>query len=213
MAEQRGRYQETLEILLQGLSSDTLDYRGEFYTFENVPMTVRPVQRPHPPLWYGVGSPESIRWCAHNGVNAVTLALGERVRQMTDLYRAEWAGSEADMPLLGVNRHIVVAETDAEAAALARPAYALWRRNIARLWYERTGAFPLEAQLPPEWDAAEAKGQGCAGSPATVRAFVEREAQHGISYFVAGLAFGDLPVEAAIRSAELFAGEVAPAFG
>jgi alkanesulfonate monooxygenase SsuD/methylene tetrahydromethanopterin reductase-like flavin-dependent oxidoreductase (luciferase family) len=212
MAEQRGRYQETLEILLKGLTSETLDYQGEFYRFDNVPMTVRPVQRPHPPLWYGVGSPDSVRWCAQNGVNAVTLALGERVREITDLYRSEWSGSEADMPLLGINRHIVVAETDEEAMALARPAYALWRRNIAKLWYERAGAFPLEAHLPPEWDAAQAMGQGCAGSPASVRAFVEREAEYGITYFVAGFAFGNLPVAAATRSAELFAQHVIPAF-
>ena len=212
MAEQRGRFDETLAVLLKGLSSEVLDFEGQYYTYDRVPMALRPVQRPHPPLWYGVGSPESIRWCAHNGVNAVTLALGERVRQITDLYRAEWSGSEADMPLLGINRHIVVAETDEEAMALARPAYALWRRNIAKLWYERAGSFPLEAHLPPEWDAAQTMGQGCAGSPASVRAFVEQEAEYGITYFVAGFAFGDLPVEAATRSAELFARHVIPAF-
>jgi alkanesulfonate monooxygenase SsuD/methylene tetrahydromethanopterin reductase-like flavin-dependent oxidoreductase (luciferase family) len=66
MAEQRGRYQETLEVLLQGLSSDELNYDGEFYKFDRVLMTIRPVQQPHPPLWYGVGSAESIKWCAHN---------------------------------------------------------------------------------------------------------------------------------------------------
>ena len=140
------------------------------------------------------------------------MALGERVRAMTDLYRAEWKGSEADMPLLGVNRHVVVAESEEEALALARPAYALWRRHIAKLWYERAGSFPLEAHLPPEWDEAQAMGQGWAGSPDSVRAFVEREAAHGITYFVSGFAFGDLPLGAVTRSAELFAREVMPAF-
>jgi len=212
MAEQRGRYQETLEVLLQGLSSETLNYSGEFYKFDNVPMTVRPVQQPHPPLWYGVGSPDSIKWCAQNGVNAVTLVHGERVREVTGLYRSEWAGSEADMPLLGVNRHVVVAETDEAAMALARPAYAMWRRNIAKLWLERAGSFPLEAMLPLEWDEAQARGQGCAGSPQSVRAFVEREVGYGITYFVSSFMFGDMPVEAAMRSAELFAAEVMPAF-
>jgi alkanesulfonate monooxygenase SsuD/methylene tetrahydromethanopterin reductase-like flavin-dependent oxidoreductase (luciferase family) len=212
MAEQRGRYEETLEILLRGLSHDTLDYAGRFYNFDNVPMALRPVQQPHPPLWYGVGSPDSIKWCAQHGVNAVTLALGDRVRQLTDLYRTEWSGEAADMPLLGVNRHIVVADTDAEAQALARPAYARWRRHMAKLWVERAGSFPLEAHLPAEWDAAEGVGHGCAGSPATVRAFVEREIERGgITYFVAGLAFGDLPLAAALRSAELFGTEVMPA--
>ena len=213
MAEQRARYDETLEVLLAGLSSEVLDYQGTFHRFDRVPMALRPVQRPHPPLWYGAGSPDSIRWCARNGVNMVTLALGERVRQATDLYRSERAGAEEAMPLMGVSRHIVVAPSDAEAKALARPAYARWRRSMARLWEERGTGFPLAGHLPMEWDAAEAMGHGCAGSPETVRAFVEREAAAGgINYFVSALMFGDLPLAAALRSAELFGSEVIAAF-
>ena len=214
MAEQRDRYDETLEILLKGLSSEVLDHQGAFHSFDAVPMALRPVQRPHPPLWYGAGSPDSIRWCAQNGVNMVTLALAERVRQATDLYRSEWAGAPEAMPLMGVSRHIVVAESDAAAKTLARPACGRWRRSMAKLWEDRGKGFPLAGHLPMEWDAAEAMGHGCAGSPDTVRAFVEREAREGgITYFVSALAFGDLPVDAAIRSAELFAAEVMPAFG
>ena len=213
MAEQRGRYDETLEVLLKGLASDTLDHQGEFYRFEDVPMALRPVQRPHPPLWYGAGSPDSIRWCARSGVNMVSLALGEQVRQVIDLYRSEWQGAEEDIPLMGISRHIVVAETDQEAKALVRPAYARWRRSMAKLWEERGSGFPLAAHLPLEWDAAEAMGHGCAGSPATMRAFVEREvAAGGVNYFVSAFAFGDLRPAAVIRSVELFAAEVMPAF-
>jgi alkanesulfonate monooxygenase SsuD/methylene tetrahydromethanopterin reductase-like flavin-dependent oxidoreductase (luciferase family) len=84
---------------------------------------------------------------------------------------------------------------------------------MARLWEERGQGFPLAAHLPLEWDAAEAMGHGCAGSPDTVRAFVEREAAAGgISYFVSALAFGDLPLPAVERSAALFAQHVMPAF-
>ena len=212
MAVQRERFDEVLEVLLKGLSSDRLDHAGTFYRFDNVPMVLRPVQRPHPPLWYGAGSPDSIRWCARNDVNMVTLALGERARQAMDLYRGEWVGPPEAMPLIGVSRHIVVADSDEEALALARPAYARWRRNMARLWEERGDGFPLAAHLPEEWDAAAAMGHGCAGSTQTVRAFVAREVEHGITYFVAALAFGDLRLPAVTRSAELFAAEVMPAF-
>ena len=143
----------------------------------------------------------------------VTLALGERVRQVTDLYRSEWQGALEDIPLTGISRHIVVAESDEEAKALGRPAYARWRRSMARLWEDRGAGFPLAGHLPVEWDAAEALGHGCAGSPETVRAFVEREAATGgISYFVSAMAFGDLPLAAVLRSAELFARHVIPAF-
>ena len=142
----------------------------------------------------------------------VTLALGERVRQLTEVCRSEWQGAREDMPLMGVSRHIVVADTDEEAKALVRPAYARWRGSMARLWEDRGNGFPLAAHLPLEWDTAEAMGHGCAGSPDTVRAFVAREAAAGITYFVSALAFGDLPLAAALRSVELFAGQVMPAF-
>jgi len=212
MAEQRGRFDEALEVLRRGLSSDVLDFAGEFFTYDRVPMALRPVQRPHPPLWYGAGSPDSIRWCAQNAINMVTLALGERVRQGTDLYRSEWQGAPEAIPLMGVSRHIVVAPSDEEAVALARPAYARWRGSMARLWEDRGEGFPLGGHLPLEWDAAAGMGHGCAGSPETVRAFVEREvAEGGINYFVSALVFGDLPLDAALRSAELFARHVMPA--
>ena len=114
---------------------------------------------------------------------------------------------------MGVSRHVVVAESDAEAKAVARPAYARWRGSMAKLWEDRGAGFPLAAHLPLEWDAAEAMGHGCAGSPDTVRAFVEREAREGgITYFVSAMAFGGLPLSAVQRSAELFAGHVMPAF-
>jgi len=213
MAEQRGRFDEALAVLIAGLSSEVLDFQGRYHAFEAVPMALRPVQRPHPPLWYGAGSPESIRWCAQNGINMVTLALGERVRQATDLYRSEWTGAPEAMPLIGVSRHVVVAESDAEAKAVARPAYARWRRSMARLWEDKGRSFPLAGHLPLEWDEAEAMGHGCAGSPETVRTFVAREAAAGgITYFVSAFAFGDMVHETATRSAALFAAEVMPAF-
>src|ERR1019366_6641117 len=48
----------------KGLTSDVLNHRGEFYQFDRVPMVMKPVQRPHPPLWYGVKSPETTTWAA-----------------------------------------------------------------------------------------------------------------------------------------------------
>ena len=122
MAEQRARFDETLEVLIRGLSSDELEFEGAFYRYDQVPMALRPVQRPHPPLWYGAGSPDSIRWCARNGVNMVTLALGERVRQATELYRAQELTSleveAAESSLAEAQRAVTISELDRAVAEL-----------------------------------------------------------------------------------------------
>ncbi len=80
-------YRETLEIVLQGLTSDVLDHRGAKYTYRKVPMILRPLQQPHPPLWYGLGHTAGAEWAATNRVNVITNlpaeAVGAAVRPLS----------------------------------------------------------------------------------------------------------------------------------
>ncbi len=55
----RSLYDEALEVVLKGLGCEVLDHDGRHYHYANFPMELRPVQKPHPPLWYGTGSPGS----------------------------------------------------------------------------------------------------------------------------------------------------------
>ena len=216
MTEQQARADETFEVLIKGLTNERLSHQGRFFHFDDVPMVQRCVQQPHPPLWYGTNSPASVERCAKQRLNMVTLLAGEPMRAMIAGYRKAYAASGGElqaMPLLGVGRHVVVADSDAEAQALARPAFACWRKSFVHLWQARGSANPFVDSFPPDWDALVATGAAVAGSPATVRAFIEAEvAAAGYSYFVAQLAFGDMPLAAAQHSAELFAREVMPHF-
>ena len=58
--------------MLQGLTSDVLDHRGPKYTYRKVPMILRPLQKPHPPLWYGLGHAAGAEWAATNRVISST---------------------------------------------------------------------------------------------------------------------------------------------
>ncbi len=209
-------YHEAFKLLLQGLASDELSFHGEFYQFDKVPMLLKPVQRPHPPLWYGTTIPENADWPAENDVNIVTIALRPTVRTITDRYRAvrEKLGKPHDnAPLLGVARHVVVAETDQKALTIARRAYPRWRASF-RWLFERHGAAPRIGDLyPPTFDELMALENGIAGSPQTVRDFVAAEmAASGSNYLLSWFAFGDMTLAEQLASFELFAGEVMPAF-
>src|ERR1700753_3769844 len=63
------QFREAFEVIRRGLTEDRLTFHGEFYDFDDVPVPMRPVQRPYPSLWYGIGRPESIRWAAEQGAN------------------------------------------------------------------------------------------------------------------------------------------------
>ena len=86
----RDRFDETFEILLKGLASDELTHHGPRHHYDAVPMTLRPVQTPHPPLWFGISHAGRADWAADHEVNVVALLPAGMVRPITDAYRAAW---------------------------------------------------------------------------------------------------------------------------
>ena len=208
------RFAEASEVILKGLTQERLDHHGKYFTFKDVPMEMQPVQRPYPPLWYGANSLESADRLAKQGYNSVVGMKAEGVGAFTARYRAAWRAlgrDEAEMPLIGLSRHILVGDTDKEAQSAAKRAFLLWYDALIHLW--RAHGVGLPRQLIPEkFEDALAQGYIIAGSASTVRERLKRDNDvAGINYCLCRLAFGDLSFEESKRSLELFAKEVMPA--
>ena len=60
-------FAEALDIVLRGLKEKVLNGETRSRRFRDVPMELTPLQRPHPPLWYGVHSTESAERAARLG--------------------------------------------------------------------------------------------------------------------------------------------------
>jgi alkanesulfonate monooxygenase SsuD/methylene tetrahydromethanopterin reductase-like flavin-dependent oxidoreductase (luciferase family) len=207
-------YQEVSEIILQGLASDRLNYTGKYYSFDDVPLELRPVQRPRPPLWYGVGRAETTPWAAANKMNIVTNGPASAVRKITDQFKAEWARSphaaEA-LPRVGMSRHIVIGQTDKDAVESAAPAYAQWYASLLHLW--RIHDIPIPLNFPEQFEEAQAAGLCIAGSAQTVRnALIPDIEESGVNYLLCRLAFGNLTMEESMQSVALMQHEIMPAF-
>ena len=165
-------------------------------------MTLRPVQRPHPPLWFGISHAGRAEWAAEHEVNVVALLPAGMVRPITDAYRAEWEArgrAPEDIPFMGVSRLIVVAETDDEAMSVARRAYRRWFESINLLWRKYDVPSPLDGVLPEDFADWHAAGAGFAGTPPRRCEYIAaQEEEAGINYFCADLAFGDITFEEAV---------------
>src|SRR5271166_1981875 len=210
------QFTEALEVIRLGLTRDALSYDGAFYKFDAVPMVLEPVQRPHPPLWYGISRPETIACAAANDVNILTfLREASAMRPLTDSYRGQWEAlgkPPAELPLMGLTRHIVIAESEGKARDIAARGYRPWRENMEILWKQRGVPFPLAGILPEEFDQLQRAGHGLAGTPAQVRDYIAAEASAaGVNYFVCDMAFGNIAFDEAMHSVELFARDVMPA--
>ncbi len=61
------RFIETLEVLKAFWTQPRATFDGEFWRFENVPMEPKPVQRPHPPIWFGARTEIGLKRAARHG--------------------------------------------------------------------------------------------------------------------------------------------------
>jgi len=187
-------------------------FAGKHYAFEDVPLEIAPLQTPFPPFWYGVHAPESAERAARAGFNVVTNEGPERTAAVAAAYRAAWQsapGVPAVMPDIGIVRHIVVAPTDAQAVALAEPAYAHWHHSFFHLF--RRYMASASHNKAPDLASAVAEGTAVVGSPGTVaRVLLQQMADSGFTYLLGQFAFGDLAFADTVRSVELFARQVMP---
>ena len=144
----------------------------------------------------------------------IALVPSPEVRTLTDAYKAEWAAlgrAEADLPPLGISRQIVVADTNEKAQAIASRAFAPFTENLSYLWQK------FDVAMPPGVAAGTFEtrlhGPPLRRRPGR-RPRLGRRARGDGRHQLLSLefAFGDMTFAETLRSAELFATEVMPAF-
>ena len=211
-ADSQEIYNEAVEVILNGLTSKRLNFHGKHFSFDDVPMELEPLQKPHPPIWYGAHAPDSAARAARKALNIINLDPTAHIRETVASYRKAWqdAKGSAPLPKIGLGRFIVVADTDAQAMRLASRAYRPWYDGFVYL--SRLHGRAMTHPRPEEFEPLMERGQGIAGSPETVRKLLAAQlAETGCNYVVGQFAFGDMTRDEALRSIDLFGRDVMPA--
>jgi alkanesulfonate monooxygenase SsuD/methylene tetrahydromethanopterin reductase-like flavin-dependent oxidoreductase (luciferase family) len=209
-------YTEAYQVILQGLQSSEINFDGEVFKLKNVPVAMECVQKPHPPIWYGMSHPNAVPWAAQNNINIVCNGPSAPVRAITDRYRQEWqqanGASGAKLPMMGIGRHLMVGETRKEAFEIGQRAFGVWYRNLMLLW--RKHGNPLASYpIPEDFTAAVKAGVVIAGTPDEVCEGIKREIDmSGVNYMLTRFAYGDLTHEESVHSLSLFTKKVMPEF-
>ncbi len=211
---------EILDVLEKGMTTDRLDHRGKRYSYKAVPIEVRPLQNPHPPIWYPSSNPEGATFAGARGYNFMTLGTLDLARQNIDAFKTAYArrgkpqvpGSAfAEGLAIGVNRHIVIADTDADALRIATPAHASYHANLTKLWRENHATTAVAKAAIGDAQEAIQAGALIVGSPDTVTREIQRQVDAlGINYMTLGMLFGTIGYAEAMRTQHLFATHVMP---
>jgi alkanesulfonate monooxygenase SsuD/methylene tetrahydromethanopterin reductase-like flavin-dependent oxidoreductase (luciferase family) len=230
--ESRGRMEEGLEILLQAWTQVRVDFSGQHWHIQNVPVYPKPLQQPHPPIAIAVSSPETIAWAAKHGyamlssglTTPMTATINNRDAYVTSLQQNDYAQPDIDRLLERwvVTKHVYVAPTDSEALAEARE-HELWYLDSFIRSLSADGLHGLHESV---YQGAEAmtnrltaltwesmvENSVLVGSPDTVAAKIAQLQAVGVGEVACWMNFGGIPPDKARRSMRLFAEEVIPRF-
>lgn len=215
--ESRGRFQETLDILIKAWTSEeSFTYDGKYHKIPNpVRVFPKPMQKPYPPLWLAGTSVESMKLAAKldmlplssgmMGMDGVKKQLGVFIHSMKDVGK----------PLTGINLGLQcmthVAPTDEEAFAEVK--YARWQ-NRAQRGLSRQAVTNGQVEATPyegELDDESYLDRLYFGSPETVIKKFKAAAAAGATHISNWMMFGGMEHEKLIRSIRLMGEEVIPA--
>jgi alkanesulfonate monooxygenase SsuD/methylene tetrahydromethanopterin reductase-like flavin-dependent oxidoreductase (luciferase family) len=212
IAEADARFNETLDVIVKSWTSkQRFSHHGKYWNFEDIIVEPPTAQKPHPPMWMGAGSPDSIRQVAARGYNLLLdqFASFDTVAERIAIYKAalEQHGRVFDPLNVGVARAFYVAKDAADKEA------ALERRMEAQRRLEAISSAPgvkNTASIMAYSDTREASEESALyGNPDEIALKLDSLRRLGVAYVL--LNGGGL-VGHASESLRRFSREVMPAF-
>lgn len=210
---------EMLDMIEAGLTQPSFSYDGKFYRQPKTAISIRPVQRPHPPIWNSSKEPRLVRRAAQRGYDQYFStrfnSLDELipVRDLIDrIFQEE--GKDPNAMHLGLLSYGCVSKDKKVVERYITAAR--YQRRIAQSLRDRRQAMSedywvAEQPIPNEPTLEESRARILAGDPETVteRAveIIRRIRPSHITFY---WDVGDVEPKDAIRSMELWVGEVIP---
>jgi probable F420-dependent oxidoreductase len=210
--EKRGaRFEEQLAIMKGLWTQERIQFKGVYYTLEGR-LEPKPVQKPHPPLWIGGWGDITLRRAAtlaDNWIPGPTADLARLLRgkqQFLEQRRAAGLPAPTEWPL---TRDVIIADTDAEARALAEEHIMVaYRREYAGGWRHPF----IDASIATDLDKLMEDRFIIGGPEQCVRRLRRFVEQYGLTHLICRMFFPGMPHERIMRGLELIAREVVPAF-
>ena len=232
IAESRERFVEGMDIAVKAWTEERFAYEGKFFSFPEVMVIPKPVQRPHPPIMMAVThSPESVEIAVSNRWGLFTVgssffpASPDSDQNLINLYHRrmiEEGVAPEDIEIAAV-RNVYVSPTDQEAIDLLTPRLE-WagdmgkflRRPVSEMaagglrGYENYVRDPF---IEPDLLAERGKeGMAAIGSPKKVTAAIRELEDNHVTNFISYLDVGGLDYGQVSSSMRLFAEKVMPDF-
>ena len=203
-ADTRGRFAEAYDILLAAWTHDRVSYAGEHWQFRDVSVGPPPVQQPHPPIYVGGTTRETVEFAVDHGLPLILASETESatIEEYRELLAAR--GEALDLSSAVFSRYVCIAPTHAKAEQLVD-------QTVRQLNDQKRR---LDPAAPPAYDPEVFRQRDCVyGTPdeciAQIEALRERWSVNRLRCFFNKAGTVDRMTERAMM--ELFAEQVMPA--
>ncbi len=206
------RFEENLVAIQRLWTEDSVDMTGSHFELRGASVSVRPLQRPRPPIWIGANADAAVRRAArfgdcwyvnpHNRIDTIVRQVGVYRRALEEQGKA----FPAEFP---ARREVFVARTRAEALRLCAPH--LGAKYAAYRSWGQDRAMPAGDGFSADFDEL-ARDRFLLGSPEEVAEQILRlHAATGINHLIMSLQWPGMDNDLILETLEMLAGDVFPA--
>lgn len=172
------RFLDNLDVVRRLWTEDEVTFSNEAVVLDGVRPVLRPVQRPHPPVWLAGHTDGALRRAARMGLPWIAAAAHvdrDYLRRQVATYRTACAEYEVADPRIQVLQEIYVGESDESAVEDVRAAMTL-KYEAYRAWGQDR-VLPESQSFDKEFDKLR-QGRFILGDAASCRAQLADLIQH-----------------------------------
>lgn len=224
--ERRAMGVEALEIVRLAWTQQEITYEGKYWRFSGARPDAQPFQKPHPTLWMGGHSRDSIDYAVANSFNLANnhgneQTIAERFAYFRrSLEQKDFVGQRPRALLV---REVHVAETDRQARAEAEPfmlqgllgRFGVERAKLLRpeeASPERIAHARMYSETARSYDYWMDEGLAYVGSPESVVEQIARQRELiGYDVLLAHHSINSMPADLVAKSMRLFGETIIPA--
>lgn len=205
------RFLDNLDIVLRLWAEDEVSVETEHVRLDGVPVALRPVQRPHPPVWMAGHTDAAIRRAARRGLPWLAAAAhvdDTYLQHQVKVYRdaCQELGHDLELPMI---QEIYVAPTREEALDVVRRSLAL--KYQAYQQWGQDSVLPADQSFDVEFDRLR-QGRFIIGEPADcVDRILSVLDAVGPTHLLLRMQWPGMTHEEVLSGMELFTTEVMPA--
>jgi alkanesulfonate monooxygenase SsuD/methylene tetrahydromethanopterin reductase-like flavin-dependent oxidoreductase (luciferase family) len=206
------RFEENLEAVKRLWSEETVDMTGSHFELAGASCPLKPVQKPHPPIWIGANADKAIERAARIGTcwyinphNTITT-----IKRQLEVYRKALDSLGKPFPdELPIRREVFVARTREEALRICRP-YLADKYETYHAWGQSKAMPEGDNDLGQELDAL-LQDRFLIGAPDEVsERLVNLARETGVNHVVMSMQWPGMPQNLVLDTMHLLAEEVFP---